>query len=311
MAEHTFGDLIRERRSQLGLTQARVAELVGRSPSTVRSWERGRTIPGDHETLAAVAAVLGISDAELDPLFDDVAAGTPAEEPPPPPAGPVAAPPAEAAPRAAAPPPAAPAVEVALPGMEQPSEPIEAPPPPAAAAPEPEVGAPVVIELAGDELAAAEAPPGAAEQMPEVSGPPALELVQEQLGPVETPAAPPTEMEEVPPEVAPPPAEQEVPQRAEPTPPPAPLLPGGLGTAPSASPPGLAVQGETPWPETPRGAWEAPRSYFEDPVEQSTYRIRLALTAAAGVLLLIVFVWALGELGEALSGVLQQLRRGG
>ncbi len=306
MAEHTFGDLIRERRSQLGLTQARVAELVGRSPSTVRSWERGRTIPGDHETLAAIAAVLGISDAELDSLFDDVGAGGPSEAPPPPPTGPVAAPPAEPAPRGAAPPQEAAAVEVALPGMEPRSEPTEAAPP-AAGPPQPEEAAPVVIELAGDELATTEAPPEAPERVPEAAAPPVLELVREQLGPVETPAAPP--MEEVPTEVVAPLAEDEVPPPAEPTAPPAPLSPGGPGAAPP--PPGPALPGETPWPETAPRAWEAPRSYFQDPVEQSTYRIRLVLTATAGVLLLIVFVWALGELGEALSGVLQQLRRGG
>ena len=41
----SFGDSIRRGREVAGLSQAKVAELIGKSPSTVRSWEMGRTNP--------------------------------------------------------------------------------------------------------------------------------------------------------------------------------------------------------------------------------------------------------------------------
>lgn len=61
-----LGDLIKRRRAELGMTQARLAELVGKSASAVRSWERGRAAPKGDATRAALAAVLGITDDELD-----------------------------------------------------------------------------------------------------------------------------------------------------------------------------------------------------------------------------------------------------
>ena len=60
-----FGSLIAEHRDRLGLTSARVAELVGRSPGTVRSWERGRSQPDDPIVVSSLAAVLGIDETEL------------------------------------------------------------------------------------------------------------------------------------------------------------------------------------------------------------------------------------------------------
>ena len=64
----SFGEIVKRRRSALGMTQARLGDLVGRSISTVRAWERDRTHPSDDETLAAVVAVLGITDDELTEL---------------------------------------------------------------------------------------------------------------------------------------------------------------------------------------------------------------------------------------------------
>lgn len=64
-AQLSLGDLIRGQRAALGLTQARLAELVGRSPSTIRSWERDRSLPADDATLAALVAVLGLEDDEV------------------------------------------------------------------------------------------------------------------------------------------------------------------------------------------------------------------------------------------------------
>jgi len=61
----SLGELIRRQRAALDLTQARLADLVGRSPSTVRSWERDRSHPADEASLAALGAVLGLTDEEL------------------------------------------------------------------------------------------------------------------------------------------------------------------------------------------------------------------------------------------------------
>lgn len=55
-----FGSEIQTRRAAIGMSQARLAELVGRSTSTVRSWERGRTEPSS-DALDALIAVLGMS----------------------------------------------------------------------------------------------------------------------------------------------------------------------------------------------------------------------------------------------------------
>lgn len=76
-----FGDIVKRRRSALGMTQARLAELVGRSISTIRAWERNRTHPSDTETLAAVVAVLGITEPELIDADLELPGGIPARAP--------------------------------------------------------------------------------------------------------------------------------------------------------------------------------------------------------------------------------------
>ncbi|MDH3250592.1 MAG: helix-turn-helix domain-containing protein [Acidimicrobiia bacterium] len=60
-----FGSLIAEHRERLGLSSSRVAELVGRSPGAIRSWERGRSHPDDPVVVSSLAAVLGIDETEL------------------------------------------------------------------------------------------------------------------------------------------------------------------------------------------------------------------------------------------------------
>lgn len=60
-----FGSLISEHRERLGLSSGRVAELVGRSPGTVRAWEKGRSSPDDPIVVSSLAAVLGIDEREL------------------------------------------------------------------------------------------------------------------------------------------------------------------------------------------------------------------------------------------------------
>lgn len=61
----SFGDSIRRGREVAGLSQARVAELIGKSPSTVRSWELGRTSPSEATAVSALAAVLGLDEPTL------------------------------------------------------------------------------------------------------------------------------------------------------------------------------------------------------------------------------------------------------
>ncbi|MDH4115925.1 MAG: helix-turn-helix domain-containing protein [Acidimicrobiia bacterium] len=65
MSTQDFGGLIRRGRERLGLSHSRVAELIGRAPSTVRSWERGTSKPGDADVVSSLAAVLGIDEQAL------------------------------------------------------------------------------------------------------------------------------------------------------------------------------------------------------------------------------------------------------
>lgn len=65
MPERTFGRTVRSRRTKLGLSQAELGELVGRSASTVRSWERDKTHPTDTGIITALAAILGVDERQL------------------------------------------------------------------------------------------------------------------------------------------------------------------------------------------------------------------------------------------------------
>jgi transcriptional regulator with XRE-family HTH domain len=60
-----FGKVIRREREQAGLSQARLAEFIGKSPSALRSWEQGRSRPAEVASVRALAAVLGLNEAEL------------------------------------------------------------------------------------------------------------------------------------------------------------------------------------------------------------------------------------------------------
>jgi transcriptional regulator with XRE-family HTH domain len=61
----SFSDVVRRGRERAGLSQARVAQLIGKSASTVRAWEQGRTNPGDAQSVSTLAAVLGLDETEL------------------------------------------------------------------------------------------------------------------------------------------------------------------------------------------------------------------------------------------------------
>ena len=47
------------------MSQAQLGELVGRSPSTIRSWERDKTTPTEAGVLHALAAILGVDEKML------------------------------------------------------------------------------------------------------------------------------------------------------------------------------------------------------------------------------------------------------
>ena len=61
----SFGNLIRRGREEAGLSQSRLATLIGRSATTIRAWEHGRTNPSDRQSVSALAAVLGLDENEL------------------------------------------------------------------------------------------------------------------------------------------------------------------------------------------------------------------------------------------------------
>ena len=59
-----IGDLIRNRRKQLGMTQEELAKAVHVTPQAVSQWENGRTAP-DIFNIGAIAEALGVGKAEL------------------------------------------------------------------------------------------------------------------------------------------------------------------------------------------------------------------------------------------------------
>lgn len=65
MGDQSLGRLIKKRRDTLGFSQARLGELVGRSASTIRNWERGKSTPANPSDAIALAAVLGLEEAEV------------------------------------------------------------------------------------------------------------------------------------------------------------------------------------------------------------------------------------------------------
>lgn len=65
MPERSFGRMVRYRRNKLGLSQAQLGELVGRSAATIRSWERDRTRPNEEKVLSALSAILGVDERQL------------------------------------------------------------------------------------------------------------------------------------------------------------------------------------------------------------------------------------------------------
>ena len=77
MPERSFGRTVRYRRTKLGLSQAKLGELVGRAATTIRSWERDTTHPNDPQVISALAAILAIDEQML---FEKAGIDMPAHE---------------------------------------------------------------------------------------------------------------------------------------------------------------------------------------------------------------------------------------
>lgn len=77
MPPRSFGRTIRYRRTKLGLSQAKLGELVGRSATTIRAWERDASLPTDESVVTALAAVL---DVDRRSLFEKAGLEMPVEE---------------------------------------------------------------------------------------------------------------------------------------------------------------------------------------------------------------------------------------
>ena len=65
-----FSELLRGLRAGKGLSQKKLAEIVGVSPGNVSDWESGKTKPG-YVALAALARCFGVSADYLLGLTDD------------------------------------------------------------------------------------------------------------------------------------------------------------------------------------------------------------------------------------------------
>jgi transcriptional regulator with XRE-family HTH domain len=65
MPERSFGRVVRYRRTKLGLSQAQLGHLVGRSPATVRSWEADKSVPNDPKLISTLSTILGVDERTL------------------------------------------------------------------------------------------------------------------------------------------------------------------------------------------------------------------------------------------------------
>lgn len=267
MGDQSLGRLIRKRRDALGLSQARLGELVGRSATTIRNWERGNSTPSERTDAVALAAILGLDESEVlaSAGFEEAGAGNRetieqayASLAPPPPS----APEAEQAPE-----------EDQAEGQEsvEPAVPEE----PAAPRQQPAVVEPATArpdrfeeEVPDDsgELVAPDVGLPVAEERSTRPGPPAsaISAVGRQIRPGAHPEAAPSTDET--------PRQPRRVRRAAP--------PTVLETTPPGEP-----------------------SYLEDESERQSYRLRAMITAAVMVALLIVLMWSFDRATDALGSM--------
>lgn len=285
MGDQSFARLIKRRRDALGFSQARLGELVGRSASTIRNWERGNSTPSERSDAVALAAVLGLDEREvLEGAGFDVEAprshqtveqGYASLAP--------EAPPAEAE---------APEEATEEPDI-QPEEPShEAVGPDLEAEERLEPDRPLAGRVGGEPGTAGEGEPPAETRPPvaEVRADPAAEAQSpaSNARPWRTPRGEPEPVEERPV------------SRPLPTPPP---------DEPASTPPPVEEQtssrrlSRAAPPTVLEAAPPGEPSYLEDPQERQQYRIRAVATAVLVIGLVIVLMWAFGRASEAFSSL--------
>ena len=66
----TFGEALKKQRLALGLSRAKMAELIHCHPETIYAWETGRRKPSRYG-LAVIANLIGVSAEELTGGDDD------------------------------------------------------------------------------------------------------------------------------------------------------------------------------------------------------------------------------------------------
>ena len=262
-----IGDIIRQRRAELGLSPAELGEKVGRTGSTVRRWEKNDAAPPD-SVLAALATALELDRGQL------TAPGHPASSPPAPPATTQQADAKAQEPEPKAPEPKAPEPEAKAPVP----PPISSPPP---------VRRPETSQSESSATPRSEERPSSAPPRSAPPPPPKKQPLPQPTPPLgdgapatsalpasDTGAAPitelPTEVMAVPP--------------------------------PELTPEPAAAARLTRTRTVPRQE-EAALSYVEDPRQRYRYFLRWSLTAVAIVVMLFVLAWAFTELKEALGDV--------
>ncbi len=299
-----LGDIIKERRSALGMTQARLAELVGRSSTAVRAWERNQSLPSDPEVLDALEAVLGIDlgvvDRADDPTDDQAAdagdavmeAGDAVDEEADDPSGEVVTGLPGADPDA---------VEVSIHGELSERE----PPSESTAEPDasPDAGEPssdpvdeptqVIVRDTPRVIATA-----TATHSEVIAGPRAPQPGPEAPGTPSVKSGPPAPVPEM---ASSAPGPEETAVLGEP------LL---TGSTPSGRSRTVEDDPFGPAPATPIGVGRFEASYLDDPATLRLYRMRALFTAAAALGLLIVLRWAMGGATGAWRQIWETFRSG-
>ena len=73
--ENSFGKFITEKRKAASITLRRFAEMIGIAPAYLSDIEKGNRYPPDREKLDLMAQKLGLSQAEIDEMYDLAASG--------------------------------------------------------------------------------------------------------------------------------------------------------------------------------------------------------------------------------------------
>lgn len=276
MGDQSFARLIRKRRDALGLSQARLGELVGRSASTIRNWERAQAAPSERSDVVALAAVLGLNEAEVleragfespvverSPTVEQAYASLTAER----------------------------EIPIRVSRSEPPTSPV-----PAAAAEADAVDHEAV------------SPSGSAPAQPEVTpvAEPGSGTAEPPRRPWEADAPPITdESGRIPSEEGSPDFERFLADRSihreEPSSAPAPA------TDAQVVPPAPPRRRRASPPTVLEAAAPAEPSYVEDPDERQQYRVRGLATAALVVGILIVLLWSFNRATDALGSMWQEL----